>query len=585
MTIPAPVKTMQTVYSMLPNGTVLAGALSALDFLGYYGSPDPVGEAIAALQKEMDAIKKDVELLKQRINQVVIQQATDENQGRLKRLDDIRIALEKSIHDINNKPADMDFRDSIAFGAGQLADKLLDEMDLWNWTDIETVWTLDENGQPAGEPASNALPADFKFQLAGPVYTMAILTWIMAIDLDTAGNVAVVERKYGAQLRRHIAQNRVRDGFDDLSQAPATLPENVMTRVVCRPVAQHNYALGGECLFSIQCENRMERRTFPVRDVTLTMPPGSQVSCLAPDNLGLQDERDIESQQGVGNFGQLAELLEKVSLTGSLRQQFIGTFGPISAQGIMFLYAIGQDGNLSWYRQGASADSTALVAWEGPKNVGHGWQGFTRVYPAGGAMFYGLKENGDLLWYRHDGFNEGSMAWTGPVTVGNGWNHFKSIIAAGDGVLYAVQDDGVLLWYRHLAYRNGGGTAADWIQKKKVGTGWENCKDIFSVGKGILYAVANDGTLSWYRHKGNMDGSFAWDGPNKVGNGWQNFREIFGHENGFIFAVQANGDVLRYQHLDWQTGGNRWTEPVVAAKGFGGYRQLFSPMPATPQIN
>ncbi len=580
--MPSTLKTVETIYSALPPpaGPVFAAMFKFLDFVGYFGSADPVAQAIKLLRGEIDAIKKDLDTLKERVNRLAERVAQNENKARLNRLTDIRLRLESLINRIGNQPASASERDAIAFDAGQLADQFLDEPDLWRWTDLETTRFLDDYGHEAGPPQVNLLEPDFKPLPAQPVYAMAVLTWIMAIDLDTGGNVDAVQRKHGGRLRRHVDQNRVRDGFDDVRQPPETLPENVMTRITCRPVAQHKYALDRECLISIQCENIMQRRIFTVRDMVIPMPAGSAVACEAPGNLGEFDEREIEGQQGTETFRQLADLLERVLLTGSLRQQFIGRFGSSPTRGVAFIYAIDRDGDLFWYRQAANADPAAPGIWQGPEKAGNGWQGFTRVYPAGGNRFYGLTPDGELLWYSHDGFNDGAAVWRGPITVGTGWWNFKEILGGGDGVLYAIEPDGVLWWYKHLGYRDG--APGQWADRRRVGTGWQGFKSVFSTGGGVLYAIADDGSLLWYRHDGYADGSDNWRGPVAVGNGWHNFREVFAVSDGVIFAVQPGGDVFWYRHLDWQTGGRNWQGPVAAAHGFAGYRQLFPLMPATP---
>lgn len=580
--MPSTLKTVETIYSVLPPpaGPVFAATFKFLDFVGYFGNADPVTQAIKLFEREIAAIKKDLETLKARVNQLAERVAQNENKNRLNRLTDIRLRLESLINRIAHQPASVSERDALAFDAGQLADIFIDELDLWRWTDVETTRLLDDYGHEAEPPQVNLLEPDFKSLLAQPIYAMAILTWIAAIDLDSGGNVHVVQQKYGVRLRRHINQNRVRDGFDDMRQAPETLPENVMTRVICRPVAQHKYALDGECLISIQCENTMQRKIFAVRDVVLPMPAGSEIACVAPGKLGELDEREIEGLQGSETFRQLADLLERVLLTGSLRQQFIGRFGSSPTRGVAFVYAIDQNGNLFWFRQAANADPAAPGVWEGPKKAGAGWQGFNRVYPAGGNRFYGLNPDGDLVWYRHDGFNDGSLVWSGPTTVGSGWQNFKDIVSGSDGVLYAIQPDGIMYWYKHLGFRDG--AAGHWVERRQVGVGWQGFKSVCSAGEGVLYAIADDGSLIWYRHDGFADGSANWRGPTTVGSGWGNFREVFAVSDGVIFAVQPGGDVFWYRHLDWQTGGRNWQGPVAAAYGFGGYRQLFPLMPATP---
>jgi hypothetical protein len=60
-----------------------------------------------------------------------------------------------------------------------------------------------------------------------------------------------------------------------------------------------------------------------------------------------------------------------------------------------------------------------------------------------------------------------------------------------------------------------------------VGIGW-NFKQIFSGSNGVIYGVALNGDLLWYRHDGRNDGSFAWaaNSARKVGIGW-NFNQVF----------------------------------------------------------
>jgi hypothetical protein len=77
---------------------------------------------------------------------------------------------------------------------------------------------------------------------------------------------------------------------------------------------------------------------------------------------------------------------------------------------------------------------------------------------------------------------------------------------------------------------------------------------------GVLYGVAENGDLLWYRYQGNGErdpsghtdpsGNTGWhpNSGNPIGNGWQNFRHILGCGDGVILAVQQNGDLLWYQY-------------------------------------
>jgi hypothetical protein len=97
---------------------------------------------------------------------------------------------------------------------------------------------------------------------------------------------------------------------------------------------------------------------------------------------------------------------------------------------------------------------------------------------------------------------------------------------ASEGIIYAVADNGDLLWFRHDGRSDGSFTWAD-ANARKVGVGW-NVKHVFSGGDGVIYAVADNGDLLWFRHDGRSDGSFRWADANarKVGVGW-NVKHVF----------------------------------------------------------
>jgi hypothetical protein len=165
------------------------------------------------------------------------------------------------------------------------------------------------------------------------------------------------------------------------------------------------------------------------------------------------------------------------------------------------------------------------------------------------------RRTGDLLlWYRHDGRGDGSFRWAqgSGNKVGNGWNNFKQVFSGGDGVIYAIQHTdldprtgritgGHLLWYRHDGRGDGSFT---WAQGSgnRVGSGWNNFKHVFSGDDGVIYAIQDNGDLLWYRHDGRGDGTFTWaPGPgNRVGNGW-NFWHVFSGGDGVIYAIEHVG--------------------------------------------
>jgi hypothetical protein len=267
-------------------------------------------------------------------------------------------------------------------------------------------------------------------------------------------------------------------------------------------------------------------------------------------------------------------------------QQFIGTFGKTPAgYQPMWVYALKPNGELVWYRKENQAAN-----WLGPRTVNTGWY-FKDVIPAGGNAFFALTNDNKLMWYRHDGFNDGSAKWQGPIQVGNGWG-FSKIFSGGEGIVYAVRDDGTLLWYRHNNYSNGGGGYASWSGPKVVGSGWASFKDVFSNGQGVIYAVKPDGKLVRYLHKGYATGDSVWSGPRSLGSGWQNYRQIMPVGSGVILAIKDDGQMVLYRYLDDEhsegpigpVANSRWEGPTPIGSGWVGFKKVVALIPASGPI-
>jgi hypothetical protein len=85
---------------------------------------------------------------------------------------------------------------------------------------------------------------------------------------------------------------------------------------------------------------------------------------------------------------------------------------------------------------------------------------------------YAVQANGDMLFYKHLDYRDGSASWWpgGGTKIGNGWN-FKQVFAGPEGAIYAITFDGDMLFYKHLGYRDG---SASWWPGggTKIGNGW-----------------------------------------------------------------------------------------------------------------
>jgi hypothetical protein len=241
-----------------------------------------------------------------------------------------------------------------------------------------------------------------------------------------------------------------------------------------------------------------------------------------------------------------------------------------SAKGV--IYGITPDNQLMWMRHDGRDDGSFRWAPmpNGGKKVGSGWN-FKQVFGGGNGVIYAVKDNGDLVWYRHEGRFDGSFAWANNgATVGTGWQ-FKQVFSGGDGVIYAVTNGGDLMWMRHEGRLDG---TFRWAPMpnggKKVGSGW-NFKQIFSGGNGIIYYVNDNNELMWFRHDGRNDGSASWtpaSGGRKVGSGWA-FKQIFSGGDGVIYALTENGDLMWMRHDGRGDGSFVWAPMPNGGKKVG----------------
>jgi hypothetical protein len=232
------------------------------------------------------------------------------------------------------------------------------------------------------------------------------------------------------------------------------------------------------------------------------------------------------------------------------------------------LYAIFDNGDLLWYHHDGQSDGSFRWAHSHGRRVGVGWD-FKTVFSGGNGIIYAITETNDLLWFRHDGASDGSFRWAdnNGRKVGTGWD-FKTVFSGGNGIIYAITETNDLLWFRHDGASDGSFRWAD-NNGRKVGTGWD-FKTVFSGGDGIIYAITPTNDLLWFRHDGASDGTFRWTDNNgsKVGTGWDAM-VVFSGGNGIIYAIDYTGDLLWYRHDGWSDGTFRWADNNARKVGVG----------------
>ncbi|MBA4860310.1 hypothetical protein H1V43_02705 [Streptomyces sp. PSKA54] len=187
----------------------------------------------------------------------------------------------------------------------------------------------------------------------------------------------------------------------------------------------------------------------------------------------------------------------------------------------------------------------------------------TRTFSGGDGVIFTITPSGSLVWHRdnnHDG--SGGAEWhsqSGSV-IGTGWSPFTTVLGGGDGVIYAVASDGRLFWYRYM----GTDGQVSWANNgagRQIGSGWGGFLRIAASGNGVLYAVLQNGQLRWYRHldPGNGTSSWANNGAGAtVGSGWGGFTKLASFGAGVLLGRNSTGTIFWYRHLDPLGGTTTW---------------------------
>ncbi|EEM86350.1 hypothetical protein BK749_14480 [Bacillus thuringiensis serovar vazensis] len=585
-----------------PQGAAIAGGIKAvllvkdiLGFLGYLGSGTSIPDALRSLQNQIDRIQAELKQIQERLATIVQDQADIENRATLEQLlnyhDEIRInALA-----LQNTPADnVAMSVNIANEIGIVVDKFLrNDYNIWRWTDIEVRTETDpQTGMVINRVPYNAR-LKFKNLPTLTVYVMGLLTWLTArervVQLGETGRLS----DDAGRIARHLAAVSVRPNFDKYTSGdlgdPKSITEHIKWRIRATPTSSNKYPVNGQCHFYYIFENWMSGQRKSGDNFDIYKGNNNVLCTVDPNSLGAPAmELDAETEAGVELLLNMAEVLQHVASRGTLRKQFIGQFPTTQAHPPTTFYVISLNEELHWYRNLESSRPGGSTILEGPKKIGTGWGNFTSVFSGGGVAIYGVQPNGDLLWYGHDGYFDGSDRWRGPHRVGWGWNGFKKIFSGGEYVVYGIQPNGDLLWYRHHASQSGGDVTT-WTGQIKVGNGWAHFAKVFSGGDGIIYAIREDGSLLRYKHTGYLTGTNTWENYSDgsqyriIGRGFNDYLEVIAGKNGVIYAFTKDGRILWYRYYRNPGAlGNRTrlVGPVEIKRNFPAFRKVFAHMDA-----
>lgn len=220
-----------------------------------------------------------------------------------------------------------------------------------------------------------------------------------------------------------------------------------------------------------------------------------------------------------------------------------------------------QKGENGWSNEGAGIP------------VGYGWEELSKIICAQSGILYAIDNLGNLLWYKHEGSQTDTDKWSNKgqgVIVGSGWGEYQNIFYGGDGVIYATKNNGDLTWHRHYGWEKG--NKDDWANGGKeivIGNGWNSFLSISSAGDGIIYAMKRNGDLLWYKHDGWKAGKKdEWDRRSGilVGEKWDIYDRIFATNNGLVYAITKKNELYLYKYSGWMEGDRNWSNRILAKK-------------------
>lgn len=554
------VKMLISVGSFALGGVpTVAGAISFFSGVIGFMTGGSTDDAVARLKQEVDTLKADLARLGERLDELTVHEAIETNRNVRGRVEEQLDAITRLSLRLGDSPGDVDTAVDVANELGVVIDAFLrDDFDLWRWTDV-----VERDGH------MGLATLRFKNVPTLPVYLLGLLTWLAARQVVVDANQRHRLADDAPRISRHLQAVSVRGEFDKYADGsasdPASITEHIKWRIRAWVIGLNRQPENRSCRFCFEVRDWMTgRRTLADHFETIT--PSDDVLCtIDPASLGAPNtELQMETDAGVDVLNEMAATLDRVARTGSVREQVVSRFPDTKVYPSATLYVIAQNGDLHWYRNESSSQPGGSTNWQGPKQVGNGWHGFTKVFSGGGAAIYGVQPDGTLLWYGHDGYLDGSPSWREPRQVGNGWNGFKAIFSGGEYVIYGIRPDGTLLWYKHngAAY---GGDVTTWSGPVQVGSGWQSFARVFSGGQGVIFAIGTDGILTRYDHRGYATGTPDWGPQIPIGTGWNGFQEVVAGPDGVLYAFTRDGRILWYCYR-----GER-PSPVSSPGGAGGY--------------
>ncbi|MEO3860398.1 tachylectin-related carbohydrate-binding protein [Acrocarpospora sp. B8E8] len=206
------------------------------------------------------------------------------------------------------------------------------------------------------------------------------------------------------------------------------------------------------------------------------------------------------------------------------------------------IFAVDRDGILRRFQH--LGFETGEKRWSDPPGieVGEGWQRFVWIIAGNPGTLYAVDFEGRMFLFD---YLSGRMDAGDGRLIKIGLPSFKSFTGAYD-VFYGLREDGGVCWYRHL----GAGTWADNGACSLVKRGMRGYDRLIATGQGVVFAIDANGDLRWFRHLNSALGGYTWEGdglgPN--GQGWIGDLDVTSLD-GVVYALTP-GYALKWFRYD-----------------------------------
>ena len=234
-------------------------------------------------------------------------------------------------------------------------------------------------------------------------------------------------------------------------------------------------------------------------------------------------------------------------------------------------------GHFSWYEHlGAGSGSFTWGVQNAPITLTTA-PSFRQLFYGGDGVIYGITNDNFMQWfrlYRYHGNMQDKQSPESRGFIGEGWGDIKYALSGSNGVIYAITNAGNLLWYRHAGFQTG---TYSWAagSAKQIGRGWQVAQFIFSGGgNGVIYAVINS-QLRRYHHAGFLTGDGKEDGSTltfaTIANNinWSQVHQVFSAGLGIIYVVLNDHRLFWFQDLGFSDFSNNNLQSSSTAIGTG----------------